>query len=129
LLNHSRSTLTLRPRRCSLPAVPYSVRNYHNTMTVKWTDGDAGDEPFLMSFLEQFHDVKSTARKKNPAKASFLNRVYDEYDKKYPGRIKAMKFKDIEYGGTDAERRSRMIKVRACKYAVFRVHYNSRLET
>jgi hypothetical protein len=81
----------------------------------KWTSTALGDREWLDTKLLQFAAIRGDgkARKKNPAKDAYLLKVYDEYDKLYPGRIASFNFNGIGTGGTDAERKDTMIKVSA----------------
>jgi hypothetical protein len=79
---------------------------------LKWANDD--ELLYLTTKLNDFSVVihsNGKARVKKHAKLEFLNKVYDEYDKLYPGRIASMDLPNIGTQGSLIERKVAMIDV------------------
>jgi hypothetical protein len=68
---------------------------------------------YLTTKLHGFGSIHSSgkARVRNPKKASYLNDVYQEFDKLFPDRILNMDLPRVGKGGSEQERKVAMIEV------------------
>jgi hypothetical protein len=68
---------------------------------------------YLATKLHGFGSIHSTgrARIRNPKKAAYLNDVYDEFEKLFPGRILDMDLPRVGKGGSETERKEAMLDV------------------
>jgi hypothetical protein len=71
------------------------------------------DRDWLEQRIPPFGRIHSTCKagQHSVEKQTFLNTMYDEYQKKFPGRTDKWSFTGIGKGGTEAERRTAIISV------------------
>ena len=78
---------------------------------LKWAT--KSEVAFLTTKLDSFSTIHADgkARVKNPKKVSFLKEIYNEFNKRYPGRISNMDLPRVGVGGSEAERKEVMLEV------------------
>jgi len=79
---------------------------------IPWTDKNV-DLAFMQEKLPEFSTIhsQSVARRKNQLKNAFLERVYQEYEQQFPGRMDTWELAEVGTGGTEKKRKEKIIKV------------------
>jgi hypothetical protein len=82
-----------------------------------WTDKEV-DLEFMLANLPEFAGLhsKSEKRKKSQPKEAFLEKLYVEYTKKFPGRCDSWKLSEIGTGGTETVRKAKIKRVSLCGF-------------
>ena len=82
-------------------------------MGVSWTVPGI-DQEFMLSKVPRYSELRSSgsgARRKNPARDSYVHGVIQEYNSTFPGRLETMDLAKVRFGGTKEERAAAIYKV------------------
>lgn len=79
---------------------------------IPWTDKDV-DLQFMRERLPEYDSIHAlcVARRVNHEKNAFLQRVYDEYEKTFPGRMATWTLSKIGTDGPEKKRKKKVMKV------------------